>query len=73
MELLLLNRGRPAGPRRGVIAGLCLAALMASTPGCGPRSEGRPAGSIHIENARTKAADVDAMKTKAKPTRARRP
>ncbi len=56
-----------------MVAGLCLAALVTAVSGCNPPSEGRPAGSIHVENARTKSSDVDAMKSKAKQPRVKRP
>lgn len=56
-----------------MIAGLGLVALVTAPLGCNPPSEGRPAGSIHIETARTSQSDVDAAKAKAKPSRPRRP
>ncbi len=67
------NRHAAASRRLGMVAALGLAALLAVPAGCGPQSEGRPAGSIHIETGRTKAADVDALKAQAKPARGRRP
>jgi hypothetical protein len=59
-------------PRRLVSAGLCitvalgLGAAATALSGCSPPSEGRPAGSIEVKNARTSSADVDAAKAKAK-------
>ena len=56
-------------------AGICLmitlgvgAATMA-LPGCGSPSEGRPAGSIEVKNARSSAADIEAAKAKSSPKR----
>ncbi len=73
MQLSPSNRRDPATRRRGMVACLGLAALVMVPVGCNPPSEGRPAGSIHIDTARTNASDVDAVKGKAKPSKVRRP
>jgi hypothetical protein len=55
--------------------GIAFAVLLAplSVPvGCSPPSEGRPAGSIEVKNARSSAADLDATKAKAKSSPKRR-
>jgi hypothetical protein len=48
-----------------MIAALGLGAAAMALPGCEPPSEGRPAGSIEVKNARSSAADIEAAKTKA--------
>ncbi len=67
------NRRDPAAWRRRMVACLGLAALFLVPIGCNPPSEGRPAGSIHIDTVRTKASDVDAVKGKAAQAKVRRP
>ncbi len=58
-------------------AGICmivafwLGAAAIALPGCGPASEGRPAGSIEVKNARSSAADIEAVKAKAKSAKRR--
>lgn len=47
-----------------IALGLGTAAL--AIPGCGPTSEGRPAGSIEVKNARSTPADVEAARAKAR-------
>ena len=61
-----MNRRRllSAGVRMTVALGLGAAAM--ALPGCSPPSEGRPAGSIEVKNARTSSADIEAAKAKAK-------
>ena len=54
------------------IAALALGAAALALPGCEPPSEGRPAGSIEVKNARSSAADIDAAKAKAKSSPGRR-
>jgi hypothetical protein len=73
MQPSLPNRRDFASRRLGLVACLGLAALMTAPIGCNPPSEGRPAGSIHIDTVRTKASDVDAVKGKAVPPRVKRP
>ena len=55
-----------------MIVALGLGAAAMALPGCAPPSEGRPAGSIEVKNARSSAADIDAAKAKAKSTPRRR-
>jgi len=65
-------------PRRLVSTALCitvalgLGAAAMTLPGCSPTSEGRPAGSIEVKNARSSPADVEAAKAKAKSAPRRR-
>jgi hypothetical protein len=73
MPRSLENRRDAVDRRRVMVACLGLAALMTGPTGCNPPSEGRPAGSIHIDNVRTKASDVDAVKGKATQTKVKRP
>ena len=49
-----------------------LGAAVMTLPGCGPTSEGRPAGSIEVKNARSSQADVDTLKAKSKSSPQRR-
>jgi hypothetical protein len=64
--------------RRLLSAGVCMTVALGlgagamALPGCEPPSEGRPAGSIEVKNARSSPADVDAAKAKAKSSPRRR-
>ncbi len=57
--------------RRILSAGVCTAFALGlgagamAIPGCAPQSEGWPAGSIEVKNARSTPADVEAAKAKA--------
>jgi hypothetical protein len=64
-----MNRPRlfSAGLCTIVVLGLGAAAM--ALPGCEPPSEGRPAGSIEVKNARSSAAEIDAAKAKTSPRR----
>jgi hypothetical protein len=52
-----------------MIVALGLGAAAMALPGCEPPSEGRPAGSIEVKNARSSAADIEAAKAKSSPRR----
>jgi hypothetical protein len=67
-----MNRRSFLSVSAGRLGVLGLAALAASLPGCEPASEGRPAGSIEVKNARSSQADLDAAKAKAKSSPKRR-
>ena len=64
--------------RHFLSAGACmtvafvLGATAMALPGCGPASEGRPAGSIEVKNGRSSPADIEAAKAKAKSSPQRR-
>ncbi len=66
---LFMNRPRllPAGVC--MIVALGLGAAVVAPLGCAPPSEGRPAGSIEVKNARSSAADIQAAKAKSSPRR----
>jgi hypothetical protein len=67
-----MNRRRFLSVPAGQLGVLGLAALAASLPGCEPPSEGRPAGSIEVKNARSSADDLEAARAKAKSSPKRR-
>jgi hypothetical protein len=77
-EVLSQEPAPPMNRPRLFSAGLCtivalgLGAAAMALPGCEPPSEGRPAGSIEVKNARSSAADIDAAKAKAKTSPRRR-
>jgi hypothetical protein len=61
-----MNRPRFFSAGACMIVALGLWAAAMALPGCEPPSEGRPAGSIEVKNARSSAADIEAAKAKAK-------
>jgi hypothetical protein len=67
--VLPMNRPRLISAGFWMIVALGLGAAASSLPGCDPASEGRPAGSIEVKNARSTAADIEAAKAKASPKR----
>jgi hypothetical protein len=52
-----------------MIVALGVGAAAMALPGCAPESEGRPAGSIEVKNARKSAADIEAAKAQSSPRR----
>jgi hypothetical protein len=64
-----MNRPRLFSAAVCIIFAVGLGAIAMALPGCGPPSEGRPAGSIEVKNTRSSAADIEAAKAKASPRR----
>ena len=64
-----MNRPRLLSAGVCMIVALGLGAAAMALPGCEPPSEGRPAGSIEVKNARSSAADIEAAKAKSSPRR----
>ena len=64
-----MNRPRLLSAGVCMIVALGLGAATMALPGCEPPSEGRPAGSIEVKNARSSAADIEAAKAKSSPRR----
>jgi hypothetical protein len=64
-----MNRPRLLSAGICMIVALGLGAAAMALPGCEPPSEGRPAGSIEVKNARSSAADIEAAKAKSSPRR----
>ena len=52
-----------------MIVALGLGSAAMALPGCDHPSEGRPAGSIEVKNARSSAVDIEAAKAKSSPRR----
>jgi hypothetical protein len=67
-----MNRPRLISAGVCMIVTLGLGSATMVLPGCEPPSEGRPAGSIEVKNARSSAADIEAEKAKAKSSPGRR-
>jgi hypothetical protein len=67
-----MNRPRRLSAAVCMTVALGLGAAALAIPGCQPPSEGRPAGSIEVKNARSSAADIEAAKAKAKSSPGRR-
>ena len=67
-----MNRPRRLSAAVCMIVALGLGAAALAIPGCQPPSEGRPAGSIEVKNARSSAADIESAKAKAKSSPGRR-
>ncbi len=64
-----MNRPRLHFAAVCMIVALGLGAAAMALVGCEPASEGRPAGSIEVKNARSSAADIEAAKAKSSPRR----
>jgi hypothetical protein len=64
-----MNRSRLFSAGVCMIVALGLGAAALAIPGCQPPSEGRPAGSIEVKNARSSATDIEAAKAKSSPGR----
>lgn len=60
-----MNRARLFSAGVSLIVALGLGAAMTALPGCAPASEGRPAGSIEVKNARSSITDPSALKAKS--------
>jgi hypothetical protein len=67
-----MNRPRLLSAGFCMIVALSLGAAAMALPGCEPPSEGRPAGSIEVKNARKSPADIEAAKGKANASPGRR-
>ena len=61
-----MNRSRLISASVCMMVALGIGSTTMVLPGCEPPSEGRPAGSIEVKNARKSAADIEAAKAKVK-------